>query len=172
MEINKLFEERLWGVSYDNPLDNKTGSQLVDYLFSRLRDFLQNSFEPVKDYGEIDSGFCVNFRGVITSPNIFHIGLGEKLGMEYLEEGNKLTFGGTLGMQFIDEDFGSHTSANIYLFGNHQRLILKDHGDGVFDNYIYLDYVRDKDDIGNWVSRGWTMDEFWEYKDIEESDFF
>lgn len=171
MQINQHFEERLWSVSYEKPLDAEIGTQIVDYLFARLSSFLQNPIEPIENYGEIDSGFCVNFRDVINNPNIFHIALGEKVGMEFLEAGNTLTFGGTLGMQFIDEDFGSHTSANIYLFGNHQRLILKDHGN-VQDNYIYLDYARDKNNIGNWVSRGWKMDEFWEWEGIEEADFF
>lgn len=152
MEINKLLEHRLWNFSPGNPIDIHAGTEILKYLIERLSDFLQIQLAPVKEYlsEPIVDGFCENFRGTILSNNVLFF-----------------TCGITLGMQFIGDDFIPHTSANLYLFDNHHRLITDKK-----QTYIYLEYVRGENEIGQWINRGWQEDEFWEYENIEETDFF
>lgn len=72
-----------------------------------------------------------------------------------------------IGMQLIGDNYEPHTSANLYLFGNHQRLTAGQPE----RSYIYLEYQRKENNIGQWKSLGWEIDEFSEYEDIEEDKF-
>jgi len=148
MEVNKSLEEKLWSISSDNHLDKETCDQIIDYLLARLSDYLQTPLELVGDNWIDGDAFSTDFRGVISPKEAFGI-----------------TLGGTLGMELIDDDYGINTSVNLYLFGSSHRLTA-----GI-NSLIYLEYIKGKNDVGDWVSHGWAIDEFDEYEDIEESEF-
>ncbi|MDQ3321088.1 MAG: hypothetical protein M3525_01330 [Acidobacteriota bacterium] len=150
MEVNKVLEEKLWNITRPNPLDKSEFAEIIEYLFKRFSDYLQQSLEVIGiDYMDEDS-FCRSFRGEIASGEPF-----------------KITYVGVIGMETIGDDYEPHTSANLYLFGNHHRLAA-----GQSDrSYIYLEYQQGENGVGNWISHGWEIDEFDEYEDIVEDEF-
>jgi len=71
-------------------------------------------------------------------------------------------------MQVIDESFGSHTSAWLFVFGDHHRPTAGQPN----RSYIYLEYQRKESGFGQWHSHGWGIDEFDEYEDIVEDGYY
>ncbi len=151
MQINQELEDKLWSISAENPLDKEVGNKIIDYLLARLSDYLQTPLEMADDENWFDYNcFSTNFR--------------EKNKLRLTTFDIKL--GGTLGMQLVGDKSYPHTSINLYLFGGEQRLTTEIY------SYIYMEYVKQASDYGNWVSYGWTMDEFDEFDDVTESWFY
>ncbi len=149
MEANRELENKLWSVSSENPLDEQTCKLIIDYLFKTLIEYLKQPLEIIGEDFVTETSFCRSFRGEIANTPF------------------QITYVGVIGMQLIDDEFGTHTSANLYLFGSHHRLTA-----GQPDrSYIYLEYQKGENGVGNWISRGWEIDEFDEYEDIIESEF-
>lgn len=150
MDVNRTLEERLWKITRPNPLEKNEFVEIIDYLFGRLGAYLEQPLEKIgEDYMDEDA-FSRSFRGAIRPTGAF-----------------KITFVGVLGMEPIGDRFVPHTSANLYLFGDHQRLTA-----GQTDrSFIYLEYRKDAAGNGNWFSGGWEIDEFDEYENITESEF-
>ena len=150
MHVNRALEERLWKITRPNPLEKTEFVEIIDYLFKRLGDYLEQKLEKIgEDFVEKDA-FSRSFRGAITPNAAF-----------------KITFVGSLGMELVGDQFAPHTSANLYLFGDNHRLSA-----GQPDrSFIYLEYRKGADGNGNWVSSGWEIDEFDEYENIAESAF-
>lgn len=168
MKINKFHEETLWRSSRNSPLFVSDCKEIVGYLFVQLQNVLQNPIQISRRLVCTSEGFCIDFKGIITSPAFFDITDGDSLNMKFSGAENSLpTFGGTLGMQPINAEFGISVSANIYIFANNQRMV-SDNKD-----FIYLEYIRGSGNVGEWISRGWSPDEYFgEYADIEENEFF
>lgn len=148
--VNLELENRLWSISDENLLDKETGNKIIDYLLARLSDYLQTSLEIVGDNWFDENSFSTDFK----EKNIFRL------------KSFDIKIGGTMGMQLIGDEGRPHTSTNLYLFGSGERLATK------VNSYIYMEYVKQDSDFGNWVSYGWEEDEFEEYEDIEESEFY
>jgi hypothetical protein len=150
MEVNSALEEKLWKITRPNPLDKNEFVEIIDYLFKHFCNYLQQPLEVIgEDYID-DDAFCRSFRGEIVPSEPF-----------------KITYVGVIGMQLIGDNYEPHTSANLYLFGNHQRLTAGQPE----RSYIYLEYQRKENNIGQWHSQGWEIDEFDEYEDIVEDEF-
>ena len=151
MNINIELENKLWSVSSENHLNKETYDRIIDYLLARLSDYLQTPLQLVGHNRIHETAFSTTFRGSISPKEVFHI-----------------SFVGTLGMQVIDDEYGISTSADLYLFSDGHRLTAgqKDR------SYIYLEYIRDNNSYGNWVSHGWEIDEFGEYEDIVEDEYY
>ena len=49
MEVNRALEESLWSASREKLFDRETYNQLIDYLLSRLGNYLQTPLEVVGD---------------------------------------------------------------------------------------------------------------------------
>jgi len=151
MQIDTLLEEKLWSVSSENYLEQETCNQIVDYLLTRLSDYLKQPLELIGDTGCGEDAFSAAFRGTIAPNDVFRI-----------------SYAGTLGMQVIDEEFGPHYSALLFLFGDHHRLTAGQSN----RSYIYLEYQQKENNIGQWYSHGWGIDEFDEYEDIIEVEYY
>lgn len=151
MEVNSALEESLWSASREKLFDRETYNQLIDYLLSRLGNYLQTPLEVVGDNCIEDGFFSTTFRGIITPREVF-----------------RLSFVGPLGVDFIGEEDTPHYSASLFLFGDHNRLSA-----GQPDrSYIELIYEKRGNNIGEWKSLGWEIDEFDEYEDIVEDEYY
>jgi hypothetical protein len=150
-EINQELENKLWSVSDEKPLDKETCDKIIDYLLARLSDYLQTPLELADNENWLDYNcFSTNFR--------------EKNILRW--KPFDITFGGTLGMQLVGDESYPHTSINIYVFGNGQRLSTG------LNSYIYMEYAKQNTNFGSWTSHGWTTDEFEEFEDVAESWFY
>jgi hypothetical protein len=149
-EINQELENKLWNISDENPLDKETCNKIIDYLLARLGDYLQMPLEPVGDNWIDYNCFSTDFR----QKNISK------------QKPFNMKFGGTLGMELVGDESYPNTSINLYLFGSGQRLTTE------LNSYIYMEYAKQNAGFGTWVSHGWTIDEFDEFEDIEESEFY
>ncbi len=148
MEVNQELENKLWGISDENPLDKETCDKIIDYLLARLSDYLQTPLKLSDENWLENNSFSSEFRGELQT-KAFHI-----------------SFTGTMGMQILVGN-KPHISTWVFLFGDHFRLVA-----GQSDrSYIQLDYNKDGGNYGKWESFGWQIDEFDEYEDIEEKDF-
>ena len=150
MQVNLELEKKLWSITRPNLLNKNEFKEIIDYLFDRLNSFLQQTLEVIGEDFIDDDSFCRSFKGFITPTDVF-----------------KITFVGVIGVETIGDDFKPHTSANLYLFGNHERLTAGQPN----VSYIYLEYIKNTNEIGNWVSQGWMLDEYEEYQDIVENEF-
>jgi hypothetical protein len=148
-EVNQELENKLWSISDENPLDKETGDKIIDYLLARLGDYLQTNLELIGDNWFDETAFSTDFREKKCSLNSFDIKLG-----------------GTLGMELVGDESYPHTSINLYLFADGQRLKT-----GI-NSYIYMEYAKQDSNFGKWISYGWQEDEFEEFEDIEESEFY
>lgn len=149
MNINTELEEKLWSVSGKNPLDEETRRRIIEYLFKSLSTYINQPLEVIGEDAVDENSFCRSFRGEVAGKPF------------------QITFVGVLGMQLVDDEYGISASANLYLFGSHHRLTA-----GQADrSYIGLDYRRGENNVGQWHSNGWEIDEFDEYEDITEAGF-
>lgn len=143
MEINKLYEEILWQSSRDNPLFVSDCKEIVNYLFVRLQNVLHTPIQIARRLFCTNEGFSIDFRGVVTSTAFPEMTDDDSLNIEFSGAADSLpTFGGTLGMQSINADFGISISANIYIFANRQRIV------SAGKDYIYLEYIKGSDKVG------------------------
>jgi hypothetical protein len=71
-------------------------------------------------------------------------------------------------MQVIDGEYGISVSTDLYLFTEGIRLYAGEKEKA----YIYIEYLREGNSLGKWVSQGWEEDEFEEYEDIEEENYY
>lgn len=147
MEVNEALEEKLWSVSSENHLEQETCDRIIDYLLARLSDYLQARLKLDGDNWLNGDSFSTEFHGIVEPSEVFRI-----------------SYVGTLGMQVIDEELGPHISAWLFLFGDHHRLTAGQPN----RSYIYLEYRRKENSIGQWHSYGWGIDEFDEYEDVFE----
>ncbi len=58
MQVNSALEERLWKITRPNPLDKNEFVEIIEYVFKRLIDYLQQPLEVIgEDYID-DDAFC------------------------------------------------------------------------------------------------------------------
>lgn len=151
MQLNTPLEKKLWSVSHDNPLNKETCNQIIDYLLARLSEYLRQPLELVGENWMHETAFSADFIGAIAPRDVFRI-----------------SYVGTVGMQLIGEDNKPHAMAWLFLFGDKHRLIAAEPD----RSFIYLDYERNTDNTGTWKSRGWHIDEFDEFENINEDDYY
>lgn len=150
METNTLLEQKMWSITRPNPLDRESFIGVIDYLFARLSEHLQQPLTVIGEDTVNEDSFSRSFRGVIAPPEPFRI-----------------TFVGVTGMDLIGDKFEPHISASLFLFGDHIRLTAEQPN----RSYIELSYERNRNNTGRWCSLGWKIDEFEEFEDINEEDF-
>ena len=150
MQINKALEERLWSVSFENPLDKEACDQIIDYLLTRLSDYLQQPLTHINDNWLDGDAFGADFIGTVAPFEAFHI-----------------SYVGMLGMQTIGDEAIPNVSASLFLFGDHQRLSAKQSNKSL----VEFIYERDVSNVGRWQSFGWNIDEFDQFEDIIESEY-
>ena len=151
MQINKALEEKLWSVSNENPLDKEICDWIIDYLLARLSDYIKQPLELVGDNWMHETAFSATFRGAVAPQAPFRI-----------------TFVGPLGMQTIGDESIPHASASLFLFGDHHRLSAGAQN----RSFVELVYEKGENNVGQWQSLGWQIDEFDEFKNIVEDKYY
>lgn len=149
-EVNLELEKKLWSISSENLLDEETCKEAVDYLLKRLSDYLQTPLETVGDIWIIEDSFSSDFSGFIHPKSALEISLG-----------------GTLAVKLVDDEYGITISVNLYLFGSHYQLFAGQKS----RCYIGLDYLKNEENIGDWFSHGWLIDDYGQDEDKEEIEY-
>lgn len=147
MKVNESLEQKLWSITRPNPLDRETFIQVVNYVFNRLREHLQQPLEIVGEDTINEDSFSRSFRIATVPHNPFEI-----------------TFVGLLELGLVGDEFKPHINAWVFLFGSHHRLIAGQ------PSRSYTEFVYDKIDVakGQWRSLGWMLDDYGQFESIEE----
>lgn len=149
-EVNLELEKKLWSITSENLLDKKTSEEAIDYLLKRLSDYLQTPLEAVGDVWIVDDSFSSDLCGFLNPKSAFEISLG-----------------GTLAVKLVDDEYGITISVDLYLFGSHHQLYAGEKS----RCYIGLDYLKNEENTGQWLSHGWLIDDYGQDEDKEESEY-
>lgn len=121
---------------------------IVEYVLSKLRIFLNLPIDHEPLENNVGDGFCVNIWN--PKPLLGSLALSWK---------------GILGGQILNEGRRLNISATLFLYSQQKKLITK-------EGASFIELVYKKDDLGkgNWRMEGWLTDVYYEYEFFDQED--